>query len=107
MEDQYEFVEVAVGNELVTNAWASISGKKKILLRSLLKVNTFDVELTKQACVPINSSLSLTTLSSVPSQDSKQIFHLGVPTTYQMSAKFSGAGWVSGLEVDHVGHITF
>lgn len=63
MEDQYEFVEVEVGNELVTNAWASISGKKNfLLLPLLLRVNPFDVKLTKQTFVPMNSYLSLTTL---------------------------------------------
>ena len=44
------------------NAWATISGNENLLLRSLLRVNPFDVQLTKQACVPMYSSLSLTTL---------------------------------------------
>ena len=89
-----------MGNELITNAWATISGKKEFPFTFFTQVNPFDVELTKQACVPMNSSLSLTTLLNVPPQDSKQIFHLGVATTYQMPSKCSGVGWMSGLEVD-------
>ena len=51
-------------------AWATVSGNENLVLRSLLSVNSFDVELTKQAFAPMYSSLSLTTLSNVPPQDS-------------------------------------
>ena len=43
--------------------------KENLLLRSLLGVNPFDVELIKKACVPMYSSSSLSTLSNAPPQD--------------------------------------
>ena len=72
-----------MGNELITNAWATISGKQEnriytcLHLSSLLRVNPFDVELTKQACELMYSSMSLITLSNVPPRTAlcKQIAH--------------------------------
>ena len=58
-KNQNEFIGVAVGNELLTNPWATISGKQEnriytcLHLSSLLRVNPFDVELRKQDYVPM------------------------------------------------------
>ena len=67
MEDRQELIAVVARKELVTDA--KFHEKRIYILRLYAGLISF-VEIAKQACVPMYSSMSLTTLSNAPPQDS-------------------------------------
>ena len=73
--------------------------EKRIYIYVLYAGLIFFVEIAKQACVPMFSSLSLTTLSNAPPQNSLLLLPI------KCSSNARGQAGMSGLEINHVRYI--